>query len=430
MNIGGAVQANAGSIFWQINNLQVAATVGGTANLTIQPRDLVRSIGLNGTGDLNLTSAEIDLLQDGFSQIIIGRSTSTGLITIGAHAWLDPVTFQSPGVTGQIDLVGNLTGTGNGAFTFLAPRTNVNVSGGLTIDTAGGSVAFGAFLINNTFVLNNAITLQSNLTIDTDGATDGSVYLVGAINGGFALNVNAGTGAAYINGNTTQTVTGISIGGTSPLTSVTVTGGLVDLRPNIRTTGAQTYTGTNTQLYAGDFTTTGAGTGPITFNGPLTIHNAVTLTTQNSPITFNGDVNNVAAPASSLGKGALTLRTNGGSLAFNGSVGNIFALRTVNFGSTAQVSIGNGPTDVFVAGGSLNIVADEVDFTGTVSVLPGGTISIKPFTSGVPILVGGVETPGSPALHLSAADVAALGDGASLITIGHAPGQASAPITV
>lgn len=74
----------------------VARSGSVTASLVIRPATASRNIVLGATsaGTLSLSTAEVAFLQDGFSQLTVGRSDGTGSLTFaGATAWTDPVRF-------------------------------------------------------------------------------------------------------------------------------------------------------------------------------------------------------------------------------------------------------------------------------------------------------------------------------------------------
>ena len=423
----------AGNALLQVDNIEIGATVAGDGVLTIQPQDVTRSIGVNEAGSLNLSSAEIGQLQNGFSQIIIGRANGTGLITIGvragAESWLDPVLFRSQGAGGEIDILGQLAGTDDGGFTFLAPKTIVNVAGVPTISTAGGDVRFG--LLNN----GTGVLLRTDLTVETAG---GDVVSYGTINGAFDLVVNAGAGSVGFWGNPTPVQSGTSIGGDAALTSLTATGGVLTLFCNIRTTGDQVYTGTDIQMANGNRTSLA---GNLVFNGPVTVTQSLRNFAAND-IIFNGDVNSEA-----LGTGALTLTSD--NVTFTMSVGNVTPLRFLTVAATGSLSIGGaGETlnagaltleadevalegTVLVPGGAISIKANEVDFIGTVSAI-GGTLQIDVRDSATTAMrIGGAEgdlVAGAPTLNFSDADIAALVNGFNSISFSRIAG--TQPIVV
>ena len=390
-----------------VNNIDLGDTVAGNGVLTIQPRDTARTIGINEVGDLNLDDTEIGQFQNGFQQIIIGRTDGNGLITVGSRIapdyWLDPVVFRSPGTGGQISLTGQLYATDDGGFTFLAPSTLVNVPTLPSISVGSGEVNFGSLTAGT------AVSLLSDLDIETVG---GDVLFVGTINGHFALSVDAGLGAVNLNGNLTPTPSGTSIGGTVALESISISGGALQIRPNVQTSGDQTYTGTSIQVFSGAYTA--LTTGSILFDGDVVLSNSVGVFTHGGDITFDGTVNNVADPLSVAGKGALQLNAGTGAITFTGIVGGTQGLKTVDINATSALTI----ADDFSVAGYLKVKADEIDFNGGInSVNVGGAVEFHPSATNVSIEIGGAETATPNSLSLSEDDIAALTDGATSILI-------------
>jgi hypothetical protein len=77
-------------------------------------------ITLGGTStdtNLNLDTAELNTLQNGFSQILIGGADGSGEITLAGNVtFYDPVILRSP--NGSINTAGfTLTGTDNATIT-------------------------------------------------------------------------------------------------------------------------------------------------------------------------------------------------------------------------------------------------------------------------------------------------------------------------
>src|SRR5207253_571970 len=59
-----------------------ANSVNGSSTILLQPGAVGSSVGIGGgVGTLQVTTADITALQDGFSGITIGRSDGTGLVT-------------------------------------------------------------------------------------------------------------------------------------------------------------------------------------------------------------------------------------------------------------------------------------------------------------------------------------------------------------
>jgi filamentous hemagglutinin family protein len=144
-----------------VDNIGIEATPAGAAEtLVIRPNAVgvnMRVGGSAGAG-LDLTSAELLLLQDGLGSITLGRSNA-GTMTIGTGAtFRDPVNL----VSGTIDVANALSGTDNASITLTATTSTTvgadistvdsnitfagpsTFSGTRSVDAGAGTVAFDA----------------------------------------------------------------------------------------------------------------------------------------------------------------------------------------------------------------------------------------------------------------------------------------------
>ncbi len=194
--IENTVNAHGGQIDWITDNIDIGGDVSGTGSLVIEPFTLTRTIGINAPGLLNLTTAEIGHLQDGFSAIQIGGAAGAGLIVVDHVTFHDPTTLLSP--HGFISVIGTITGLGDGGATLTAPLISVSVAEpAAAISTQSGGIA---------------ITGNLFLMADTKLATTGGdISDDGSINGAFDLNINAGSGT--VNLNSSHLPVNASIGG-------------------------------------------------------------------------------------------------------------------------------------------------------------------------------------------------------------------------
>jgi hypothetical protein len=139
-------------------------TVTGTRNLTIQPFTTAQAIAIGGSGDtssLDLTRAEIDLLQNGFNSITIGRSNG-GNMTIAGATFTDPVILQSGSA---IAVNGTITGADNASITVNAPTIlNPNITTTNQDITLNGGVSLA-----NSVALNTGATGRGNINITGTG---------------------------------------------------------------------------------------------------------------------------------------------------------------------------------------------------------------------------------------------------------------------
>ncbi|NEP60004.1 MAG: filamentous hemagglutinin N-terminal domain-containing protein, partial [Symploca sp. SIO2G7] len=127
---GGAIALTADEI-----NLLENTQISGTGIIQLQPLDDALDITVGGTTDdnrLNLDTNELNSLQNGFTQIIIGRDDSSNTITAtGDVTFNDPVTLQSPVGAGSIDTSGfTLTGADDASITLEANQSII--TGNLT----------------------------------------------------------------------------------------------------------------------------------------------------------------------------------------------------------------------------------------------------------------------------------------------------------
>jgi hypothetical protein len=132
------------------DEINFANTVTGTRNLTIQPFTTAQAIAIGGSGDtssLDLTRAEIDLLQNGFNSITIGRSNG-GNMTIAGATFTDPVILQSGSA---IAVNGSITGADNASITVNAPTIlNPNITTTDQDITLNGGVSLANSVALNT----------------------------------------------------------------------------------------------------------------------------------------------------------------------------------------------------------------------------------------------------------------------------------------
>ncbi|MEQ9358362.1 beta strand repeat-containing protein, partial [Coleofasciculus chthonoplastes] len=235
-----------------------------TINLTLRPADASRNIALGGSIDkdntLNLQSNELDVLQDGFGSITIGRANSYGEVTIdGAVTFQDPVTIQSPGTDpkkGTISVNHAINGTDNASITLTGPTT---LNAGITTE-------------NQNITINGQTRVGGDVAINT-GDGGGDISFNGTVenkeNTTNNLTVSSGTGDILFN----QSVGQANRLGTLEINS----DGTTQLHSNVTTHSNQTY------------------------NSAVTLMNNVTLDSSqgNGLISFNGAVNGTTAGGAS-----------------------------------------------------------------------------------------------------------------------------------
>lgn len=119
---GGSIGSvlTSGSIALKVDSIELSGVVQSMGGLTIAPLTSNRAINVGDgapTTGLQLSSAEIGQLANGFSSIVLGDAENgNGAITIGTVQFRDPTTFATPNPGGEIFVVGNLVGLDNASF--------------------------------------------------------------------------------------------------------------------------------------------------------------------------------------------------------------------------------------------------------------------------------------------------------------------------
>lgn len=195
-----AVNTGGNNLTIQSDNLRIDNTVSGAGDLTIETSNAAASIGLAGaTGNLNLTSTELNRLSDGWNSITIGRNDGTGAINVDSYTnWRDPITLLKDAT----DLTNNLNING-------LQRNAAASNASLSFD--GNVILNGDIITDNTdLTFAGSLALQANESFNTG---TGNVSF-GDIDGGFDLDVLS-SGNVSFNG---------SVGGSTRLADVTVDG--------------------------------------------------------------------------------------------------------------------------------------------------------------------------------------------------------------
>ena len=168
--VGGTITLRADEI-----NLLGTRQIKGAGILQLEPLDPSLGITIGGTTSdarLNLDTAKLNSLQNGFSEIIIGRENGSGEITLtGNTTFNHPVTLRSPVGAGSINTTDfTLSGADNATITLLA---NQNI-------TTGNIINPGREI---TLTTNNGSIDTSGGTLDTRSTSNGGAIALTATNG-------------------------------------------------------------------------------------------------------------------------------------------------------------------------------------------------------------------------------------------------------
>ncbi len=296
---------------------------------------------------------------DGTSPLSLTSSSNTLNSAVGSGTALSSLTLSGGGTDAVNAGVINTTG-------FQTYNDAVNLGAANTALTAGGPITFNSTidgastlsLTSSSNILNGAVgsgAALSSLTLSgggTDAINAGAINTTGSQMYNDAVNLGADTtltaggpitfnstidGASLLSLSSSSNTLNGAIGHTTPLTSLTLSGGGTDAinGGTINTTGFQTY---NDAVNLGAANTTLTAGGPITFNS--TIDGASTLSLSSSGNTLNGAIGSGAALSS------LTL-SGGGTDAINSGVINTTGFQTyndaVNLGAANTTLTAGGP---------------------------------------------------------------------------------------
>jgi filamentous hemagglutinin family protein len=327
------------------------AKIQGSGILTIQPRTANFDLGIGGTGSF-LDSQEINFIQNGFSEILIGRSDGSGAVSFAGNVtFQDPVTLRSPLGSGSINTNGfNITG-----------------SDSLTLEAAN------SISISNSIISPLSDSLNVTLNADRDSNGVGSISINGttiSTNGGDiilgggsnpltqpAVGTASGVGqGVYINNSTLNAGTGnISIRGIGGTGGLNAHGILFD----------GTFSGTSSQVI-----TTGGGT--ITMTG-ITGTNATgsAFSPQGilffSPSTIQSENGDISLDGTSILGGGSNARgitlVSGATIQSTGS-GNITLVGNNNPGVGAGIIFQDGNSKIISNSGNIALTGSSSDGTG------------------------------------------------------------------
>lgn len=253
--------------------------------------DLINA-GLSGF-DVTFTTAFLNTLNDGFSQLVFGDlSSGAHQIVIQAATFTDPVAFNAPNLPGHLYVFGQL-----------------NADAGVTFNGPGQTTTLGADIITQgqTVAFNDSVIVAADVaTIDTTGGgafAGGDVFFGGAVNGttdfqqGLVVNVGNRPTAVTFDG---------PVGQQTPLRIVQVSEGEASFNGPVAVQDFNQIGDAPVSL-GGNIETTG---GNVNFEGQVTVTNDnVVITTDGGTVTFD---NPIEGSPTNTNPEVLTINTNGG----------------------------------------------------------------------------------------------------------------------
>ncbi len=369
-------------------NLQGA--VGGTTKLTSLTVDggQIDVKSIKTTGAIDIEGTNIDL-NSGVYESDDGNITFTGPVDLTVDTTVDS-DKDNDGTNGKILFTSTVNGAKaltldadggavelRGAVGGTTKLTSLTVDGGqIDLNTVATT---GAIDIEGTNIdLNGAtyysddgditftgpVDLHANVTVDSDAnddSTDGDISFSSTINGGRTLSLDADGGSVTVGG---------AVGGTTKLTSMTVTGGSVSLK-SVRTSGVITVTGTGITLNGNYY----SDDGNITFTGPVTLAGAVRVDSDKDNVNTDG---NITFTSTIDGGKTLSLDADGGSVDLQGAVGGTTKL--------TSLTVDGGQIDVksIKTTGAIDIEGTNIDLNSGVYESDDGNIT---FTGPVDLTV-------------------------------------------
>ncbi len=283
------------------------------------------NITFTGPVDLHARDASVTVDSDADNDAANGNITFSSTID-GGYA----LTLDADVNGGDITVGGTVGGTTRlASFTPIGGAVSlngVNVSGDFHLNAEemvmGGHYGSddGDFTLTGRVILDGAVTVNTDRDGDGDG---GDIIFSAAIDGGYALTLNADTGSVTLTG---------PVGGTTPLASLTVNGGRIDLN-TVATTGAIDIVGTNIALNGESYT---SEDGDIDFSGAVYLHTDVSMDSDADDDRTDGSIRFT----STLDGGhALTLNADGGNIDFDGDVGSVDKLGAMTVTKAHDVTV-------------------------------------------------------------------------------------------
>ena len=353
VNLQGAVGGTTSLVMLTVNGGQIdLAAVATRSNISVTGTN----IDLNGatyssnngnikfTGPVDITrnvSVDSDANNAGTDGSITFTTTIDGAYSLTLDADTGAVNLQ--GAVGGTNKLSSLTVTGGQIDLNTVATTGAIAITGTDIDL--NAATYNSDDGNITFT--GPVDLLSSVTVNSDADTDdtdGNITFTGPVDeGARTVTLNAGGGSVTVSG---------AMGGTTALSSLTVTGATVSLKSvSVRTT--MTVTGNTGITLNGNYY---ANDGNIKFTGAVTLAGAVSVDSDhnNAPIvgsiTFTSTVN---------GAYSLTLDANTGTVNLQGAVG----------GSTplASLTTDGGQIDLpaVKTTGAIDIDGSNIDLNGT-----------------------------------------------------------------
>ena len=359
-----------GDVTLTADSLTLSQPVSGTGSLILEPLTATTTIGLEGgAGAFNLTGAELNEIQSGFTGITIGNAGGTGTITFGSGS--------GPGYTFNAGLTLRNTGTSSGGIAIDDPLSAgagtlaLNTNGAATQSATNGAITAGTLDLEGaggTFTLGNTGNSVGTLITNTYDATldDSSAIVLGTSSLTGTLDVIAAgsiTQSGAVTGSSLVAKTLLDAGAPIDLGNSGNHFGNIDLR---------SLNSADTAYASGDITYTDSGTVNVGYVSTL---GTITITASGNITVSHVDPANVimTSTGGSINSDGSGGTINGGSVTLNAASG---------IGNTNTILTNTGSLSATAASGSANISNTgslEADITsgGSVNLSSGGDITVN-----------------------------------------------------
>ncbi|NER19167.1 MAG: CHAT domain-containing protein [Symploca sp. SIO1C2] len=394
-------------------NLLDNSQIRGNGITQLQPLNPALDITIGGaTNDnrLNLDANELNFLQNGFAEIIIGREDSNGAITlVGDYTFNDPIILRSPVGNGSIDTSG---------FTLTGNDTSITLEANQKI-TTGNLISVGDItLISNEIDLENTVTGNGTLRL-RPASVNQDIQIGNLTDSGTNTLDLASTDIAEAN------FTSIIIGRADGTGTVTLNDEVTFNTP-VNIVGGSTLVGSEQNS---TWELTGTNQGNLQGNQLVTFNNIENLVggSLNDTFIFNGgsvsSINGGGGSNTLVGDNTInTWNLTGFDTGNINGTNNFTQIQNLTGGSLDDSLVFNPGASISgnLDGGlgDLTLKGDEIDFGGNVSGT--GNLLIGPLTPTQSIQVGGTDSGSSNTLDLTSTELSLLQNGFTSITIGHA----------
>ena len=363
------------NIILTADELNFTSTItGNNIDLTLQPFTPTQAITLGGTStattnSLELTATELNLLQNGFSNIIIGGTDSSSNITLaGDTIFQDPVTLRSgrvplgvsPMANGNINTVGfTLTGIDDATFNLEANQAIstgniVNPGRTISLNSNNGDIDTSAGILNTASNIENGGLINLNA---------GGNIIVGSVNLS-TTSPNAESRAGTLSLNTNQIIT---LTGNVEASATAGRGSDLIVNQNFNVTQPTVIR-----------TAGNAGSGNVSFNQPINGNNFLTIDAGSGIVNLQNTVGNLL-PLTGLNITASQINSNS-DITVNGDV-RFNAIENINLGETLTL----------VSPSTLDITANQNITTRNINN-PAGTINLTSVNGNIDTSLGTLTT--------------------------------------